>query len=97
MAVLTAMCNVAIAVRLTATVFGWRTGVDDKGIEPAIRLAYRKIVNRPPSEKELAGITESMQELERQFVAAKETGQRNKALAAVCHALFNSAAFLYVD
>ena len=68
-----------------------------KGIEPAIRLAYRKIVNRPPSEKELAGMTESMQELERQFVAAKETGQRNKALAAVCHALFNSAAFLYID
>ena len=68
-----------------------------KGIEPAIRLAYRKIVNRPPSEKELVGMTESMQELERQFVAAKETGQRNKALAAVCHALFNSAAFLYID
>jgi hypothetical protein len=68
-----------------------------KGIEPAIRLAYRKIVNRPPSERELVGMTESMQELERQFVAAKETGQRNKALAAVCHALFNSAAFLYVD
>jgi hypothetical protein len=36
-------------------------------------------------------------ELERQFVEAKETGQRNKALAAVCHALFNAAAFLYVD
>ena len=68
-----------------------------KGIKPAIKLAYHKIVNRPPSEKELAGMTESMQELERQFVAAKETGQRNKALAAVCHALFNSAAFLFVD
>ena len=68
-----------------------------KGIEPIIRMAYLKIVNRPPSEKELVGMTESMQELERQFVAAKETGQRNKALAAVCHALFNSAAFLYVD
>ena len=31
MAVLTAMCNVAIAVRLAATVFGWRTGVGDEG------------------------------------------------------------------
>ena len=40
---------------------------------------------------------ESVRELERQFVVAKETGQRSKALAAVCHALFNSAAFLYVD
>ncbi|MCH2379454.1 MAG: PSD1 and planctomycete cytochrome C domain-containing protein, partial [Pedosphaera sp.] len=28
-----------------------------KGIEPAIRLAYRKIVNRPPSERELVGMT----------------------------------------
>jgi len=68
-----------------------------KGIEPAIRLAYEKIVNRPPSEKELASMIESIRELERQFVLGKETGQRSKALAAVCHALFNSAAFLYVD
>jgi multicomponent K+:H+ antiporter subunit A len=35
MAVLTAMCNVAIAVRLAATVFGWRTGVGDEGTVPA--------------------------------------------------------------
>jgi len=70
---------------------------ETKGIEPSIRLAYQKIVNRPPSKKELASMIESVGELERQFVEAKETGQRNKALAAVCHALFNSAAFLYVD
>jgi hypothetical protein len=68
-----------------------------KGIEPVIRLAYRKIVNRPPSKEELARTTEAMKELEREFTAAKQTGQRNKALAAVCHALFNSAAFLYID
>jgi len=67
------------------------------GIEPSIRLAYQEIVNRPPSGKELASMVESVRELERQFVEAKETGQRNKALAAICHALFNSAAFLYVD
>ncbi|MED5600130.1 MAG: hydrogen gas-evolving membrane-bound hydrogenase subunit E, partial [Actinomycetota bacterium] len=36
MAVLTAMCNVAIAVRLAATVFGWRTGVGHEGTEPVI-------------------------------------------------------------
>ena len=70
---------------------------ETNGIEPSIRLAYQKIVNRPPSEKELASMVESVSELERQFVEAKETGQRNKALAAVCHVLFNSAAFLYVD
>ena len=68
-----------------------------KGIEPVIRLAYRKIVNRPPSKEELTRTTEAMKELEREFTAAKQTGQRNKALAAVCHALFNSAAFLYID
>jgi len=68
-----------------------------QGIEPAILLAYEKIVNRPPTKKELEGMIESVRELERQFVVAKETGQRSKALAAVCHALFNSAAFLYVD
>jgi hypothetical protein len=70
---------------------------ETKGIEPSIRLAYQEIVNRPPSGKELASMIESVRELERQFVVAKETGQRNKALAAVCHALFNSAAFLYID
>jgi len=68
-----------------------------QGIEPSICLAYQKIVNRPPTKKELKGMIESMRELERQFVVAKKTGQRGKALAAVCHALFNSAAFLYVD
>ena len=68
-----------------------------QGIEPSIRLAYQKIVNRPPTKKELGGMIESVRELERQFVVAKETGQRGKALAAVCHGLFNSAAFLYVD
>ena len=68
-----------------------------QGIEPAIRLAYRKVVNRPPTGKEVEGMVESMRKLERQFAVANETGQRNKALAAVCHALFNSAAFLYVD
>jgi cytochrome c553 len=68
-----------------------------KGIEPVIRLAYRKIVNRSPSKEELARTTVAMNELEREFTAAKQTGQRNKALAVVCHALFNSAAFLYID
>ena len=68
-----------------------------EGIGPVIRLAYRKIVNRPPSKEELTRTTEAMKELEREFTAAKQTGQRNKALAAVCHALFNSAAFLYID
>ena len=68
-----------------------------KGIEPVIRLAYRKIVNRPPSKEELVRITAAMKELEREFTVAKQTGQRNKALAVVCHALFNSAAFLYID
>tara|TARA_B100000674_G_C37483321_1_gene752487 strand:+ start:10 stop:642 length:633 start_codon:yes stop_codon:yes gene_type:complete len=70
---------------------------ETKGIEEAVILAYKKIINRTPTRKELKGLFESLDELERQFVMAKETGQKNKALAAVCHALFNSAAFLHVD
>ena len=68
-----------------------------KGREEAVTLAYKKIVNRTPAKKELKRMVESVRELERQFVVAKETGQKNKALATVCHALFNSAAFLHVD
>ncbi len=70
---------------------------ETKGMEEAVILAYKKIINRTPTRKELKGLVESLDELERQFVMAKETGQKNKALAAVCHALFNSAAFLHVD
>ena len=70
---------------------------ETKGLEEAVILAYKKIINRTPTRKELKGLVESLDELERQFVMAKETGQKNKALAAVCHALFNSAAFLHVD
>ena len=70
---------------------------ETQGVESAIRLAYQKIINRPPTKKEMASMIKSVRELEIQFVAAKETGQRSKALAVVCHALFNSAGFLYVD
>ncbi len=70
---------------------------ETKGMEEAVILAYKQIINRTPTRKELKGLVESLGELERQFVMAKETGQKNKALAAVCHALFNSAAFLHVD
>ena len=66
-------------------------------MDEAVRLAYKKIINRTPTRKELKGLVESLDELERQFALAKHTGQKNKALAAVCHALFNSAAFLHVD
>ena len=59
--------------------------------------SYKKIVNRTPTKKELKRMVESVRELERQFVVAKETGQKNKAMAAVCHALLNSAAFFHVD
>ena len=70
---------------------------ETKGMEEAVILAYKKIINRTPTRKELKGLVESLVELERQFAMAKETGRKNKALAAVCHALFNSAAFLHVD
>ena len=39
----------------------------------------------------------AMKDLEAEYTSAGVGGQRNKALAEVCHALFNSAAFLYID
>ena len=62
-----------------------------------MRLAFERIVNRPPSAEELKQTVAAMKGLEAEYTKAGVDGQRNKALAEVCHALFNSAAFLYID
>ncbi len=68
-----------------------------KGLEPVVRLAFERIVNRPPSTEELKQTVAAMKGLEAEYTKAGIDGQRNKALAELCHALFNSAAFLYID
>jgi len=68
-----------------------------QGLEPVVRLAFERIVNRPPSAEELKQTVGAMKGLEAEYTKAGVDGQRNKALAEVCHALFNSAAFLYID
>ena len=68
-----------------------------QGIEPVVKLAFERIVNRPPTPEELKQTVAAMKDLEAEYTSAGLGGQRNKALAEVCHALFNSAAFLYID
>ncbi len=70
---------------------------DAQGLEPLVKRAFQRIVNRPPTPAELKQTVAAMKQLEAEYTAAKITGQRNKAIAEVCHALFNSAAFLYID
>ena len=68
-----------------------------QGIEPVVKLAFERIVNRHPTAEELKQTVAAMKDLEAEYTSAGVGGQRNKALAEVCHALFNSAAFLYID
>ena len=68
-----------------------------QGIEPVVKLAFERIVNRYPTVEELKQTVAAMKDLEAEYTSAGVGGQRNKALAEVCHALFNSAAFLYID
>ena len=68
-----------------------------QGIEPVVKLAFERIVNRHPTVEELKQTVAAMKDLEAEYTSAGVGGQRNKALAEVCHALFNSAAFLYID
>ena len=68
-----------------------------QGVEPVVKLAFERIVNRPPTPEELKQTVAAMKDLEAEYTSSGLGGQRNKALAEVCHALFNSAAFLYID
>ena len=70
---------------------------DAQGMAPMVRLAFQRIVNRPPTSEELRQAVAAMKKLEAEYTTAKVAGQRSKALAEVCHALFNSAAVLYID
>ncbi len=66
--------------------------------EKQIDRAYWIALSRPPTEDERA---ESLQALSRfksiQKSAQSAPGADQKALASFCHALVNSAAFLYID
>ena len=67
-----------------------------------LQLAFVLTTGRPPTTGQLAIATESLQKLQADWRATAESAAdkenvSHKALADFCHALLNSAAFLYVD
>ncbi len=60
-----------------------------------IRLAYRIALTREPSEAEVQSAQEFIRTLEAGWKSDKTP--RERALTDFCHALINSAAFLYID
>jgi hypothetical protein len=78
----------------------------DAGCEPVkqIESAYRIAMSRPPTEEEKAVGLEALRKLTERWAQQVAAGRkmdreeaRRKALASYCHALINSAGFLYVD
>jgi hypothetical protein len=65
----------------------------DQATQQIDRL-YRIALSRPPSPEELRITLESLDRLSMQL---SHTASPNQGLIAICHALLNSAAFLYVD
>ena len=60
--------------------------------EKSIRSVYQAALSRDPSSEELRGGTGALRDLESAW-----NGDSRKALESFCHAIFNSAEFIYVD
>ncbi len=87
----------------------WDEAGDDRTAQ--VRAAYRIVTSRPPTEEETRLAVGSLAELESAWARkyaepAKEGAKaetpdpqaaRQRALENLCHALFNSAALLYID
>ncbi|MEX0977288.1 MAG: DUF1553 domain-containing protein, partial [Pirellulales bacterium] len=76
----------------------WTSAGDDP--QRQIEKAYQIIATRDPTTQELEISLSSLQDLQAEW--ARHDGldsvtARHKALENLCHALFNSAAFLYID
>jgi hypothetical protein len=71
--------------------------------ERRIDRLYWLALSRPPSPEEMQIALEALRALEQRWAAQASGGQQHapdsslRALGNVCHALFNSAAFVYVD
>jgi len=70
---------------------------ETQGNAPRLRRAFLTIINRPPTATEQQHLLEALVNFERQYEKEKVDGHKHKALADICHALFNSASFLYID
>jgi hypothetical protein len=58
---------------------------------------YLIALSRPPSAEELQVGTEALAKLAERWRPGAGQGAGERALATYCHALMNSAGFLYVD
>ena len=66
--------------------------------EKQVRLSYLKALSRQPDDQELALTLEYMQKIADALKQEKTPEEINlQVLSNVCHALINSAAFIYID
>ena len=72
-----------------------REAGNDRG--KRIELVYLIALSRPPSETEMKIAREALGRLAEEWAKTDKPNAEEKALASFCHAIVNSAAFLYVD
>ena len=86
-------------VKIWATQFADQViSIQPDGREAQVRLVYTQAFSRQPEEDELRLTLESMQRMaEILKVESPESDVERSVLRNVCHALLNSAAFIYVD
>ena len=68
-------------------------------VEASVKLAYKSVLSREPTAEELARAKKSVEGMAAEFRGAgeNETFALTQAVTAFCHALLNSAEFVYVD
>ena len=69
--------------------------------EKQVRQAYLLTASRPPQKEELESALAGLEALEKKWLAQEKAGEEStasrRALENFCHALINSASFLYID
>ena len=69
--------------------------------EKQVRQAYLLTASRPPQKEELESALAGLEALEKKWLAEEKAGEEStasrRALENFCHALINSASFLYID
>ena len=69
--------------------------------EKQVRRAYLLAASRPPEKEELESALAGLEALEKKWLAQEKAGEEStasrRALENFCHALINSASFLYID
>jgi mono/diheme cytochrome c family protein len=71
-------------------------GQDEDKVQTQVRSVYRLALSRFPTAEEQDAALEALTELQAHWRVTDESAAR-KALASFCHAIMNSAEFLYID